>query len=429
MHAALDLNLLDPSQLRAARDVASRLHTAGHRGLIVGGAVRDLALGRCPKDLDMVSKATPEEIESLFERTLGVGRAFGVMIVQIAGQEVELATFRVDGSYSDGRRPDDVVYGDSLELDAERRDFTCNALYLDPLNGEVLDPTGGLQDLSQSLLRTVGDPARRFREDGLRLLRMVRFEASHGLRPAPKLHAAARAEARNLARVSPERVLQEYLRTFAAPHPERAYSSLAACELIAPSLPNSLAHGELRAQALAALPSPEEHAEWLPQPALLALSILIEPKPLAPLAAAGPELESALLALRPSKQVLATCVQLAELRRELSRLAQTPIDRPTHIRTLRNPLAQPALSLTRAWATAQADSGLAQALDELEDWSKRERPNFHPAQLLSPRELMAAGVSPGPRLGQILRELEDAQLRGEIQDVEQAYSWLSLRDC
>src|SRR5437867_2007197 len=177
---------------RAARTVAGVLGTAGHRTWLVGGAVRDLALGIEPKDADLASAARPEEIEALFPSTHAVGRAFGTVVVRCGTADLQVTTFRAEAGYDDARRPSHVRFGTTLVEDAARRDFTCNALYLDPLNDEFIDPTGGLADLAARRLRCVGDPVQRFAEDGLRLLRLARLAAEHGLAIDQATHAGAR---------------------------------------------------------------------------------------------------------------------------------------------------------------------------------------------------------------------------------------------
>src|SRR3954449_1712648 len=158
-----------------AVDVVRRLREAGHQALWAGGCVRDELLGLVPKDYDIATDATPDQVERLFRRTVGVGAAFGV--VEILGPrplKVQVATFRSDVSYSDGRRPDQVVFSSARE-DAERRDFTINGMFFDPLKGELIDYVGGQKDLHRRVLRAIGDPAVRFTEDKLRLLRAVRI--------------------------------------------------------------------------------------------------------------------------------------------------------------------------------------------------------------------------------------------------------------
>ncbi|MFT7676102.1 MAG: tRNA nucleotidyltransferase/poly(A) polymerase [Planctomycetota bacterium] len=425
MTSHLNLSRFDPSQLRVARQVATRLREAGHVGLIVGGAVRDLLIGRSPKDVDMVTDARPDQVEALFERTLGVGRAFGIMVVLLDDQEVELATFRVDGSYSDGRHPDAVTYGTTPEEDAARRDFTCNALFLDPESGQVLDPVGGRDDIVGKRLDTVGDASRRFAEDGLRLLRMVRFEAQLGFRSASGLHAAAREAADKLEGVSPERILEELLRTFREPSPERALRTLAECDLLERILPGLAEDADARGFALKAL---GHGAEDPVESAATALAIVIEPQPFEAWDSASAEAaEASARSLKPSRQLLRHLLSLWELRREMPQLVGANVDPARRARALREPASPGALRLARAWASARGETQLVAELEGLAGWLEEHRELLEPKPWLTARDLIAAGVPQGPQLGEVLRELETAQLRGELESVAAAREWLSLR--
>lgn len=187
---------LSPDLARAARAIAERVASAGARAWIVGGAPRDLALGLAPHEIDMASSLEPDAIQALFPRTTPLGRAFGTVIVHLGSADVEHTTFRTESGYADARRPDEVRFGASVEEDARRRDFTCNAIYLDPRNDEVRDPEHGLDDLEGKRLACVGDARERFREDALRPLRMARFAGGLGMEPTPETADAARAEAR-----------------------------------------------------------------------------------------------------------------------------------------------------------------------------------------------------------------------------------------
>jgi poly(A) polymerase len=195
----------------AALRVARRLAEAGHRALFAGGCVRDRLLGRVPGDHDVATSARPEEVEALFPRSVTVGARFGVVVVPEDGVNVEVATFRADGRYVDGRRPDAVSFSDP-PTDAARRDFTVNGMFEDPETGEVLDYVGGRADLASRLLRAIGDPEARFREDHLRLLRAVRFACQLGFAIEPRTLAAARALAPLSARVSAERTRDELVK-------------------------------------------------------------------------------------------------------------------------------------------------------------------------------------------------------------------------
>lgn len=208
-----------PGSTRAAAlAVATQLAAAGHRALFAGGCVRDRLLGRAPGDHDVATSATPEQVEALFPRALTVGARFGVVVVPVdegRGGNVEVATFRADGRYVDGRRPEGVVFSDP-PTDAARRDFTVNGLFEDPFTGEVLDFVGGRADLDARLLRAIGDPEARFREDHLRLLRAVRFAVRLGFALEPATFAAVRRLAPLAADVSAERTRDELVKILVA---------------------------------------------------------------------------------------------------------------------------------------------------------------------------------------------------------------------
>ncbi len=199
-------------QREFAFQIVEKLRAAGFEGVWAGGCVRDMLLGQLPKDYDVATNATPPEIRKLFRqrRTLAVGAVFGVIVVvgpRGAGQ-VDVATFRSDGTYSDGRRPDSVTFG-TAEEDVKRRDFTINGLLYDPLQDRVLDYVGGQADLQAGIIRSIGDPAKRFGEDKLRLLRAVRFAARLGFTLESATYAAMVDMAHLVATVSPERIAQE----------------------------------------------------------------------------------------------------------------------------------------------------------------------------------------------------------------------------
>lgn len=161
-------------QAELAKRTATVLRDAGHTVYFAGGAVRDRLLGKSPKDYDLATSATPEEVQALFKKSDAVGEHFGVIIVKDTEDAVEVATFRTDGSYKDGRHPDKVFFS-TPEEDALRRDFTINGLFEDPFTGEVIDFVGGQEDLKNGILRAIGNPSERFQEDALRLLRAIRF--------------------------------------------------------------------------------------------------------------------------------------------------------------------------------------------------------------------------------------------------------------
>ncbi len=209
---------VNPSPRETAIEVVARLQSAGFAAFWVGGCVRDFLLGREPQDFDIATDATPEQVEKLFLKTIPVGKQFGVVLVVEAGHPFQVATFRAEADYRDGRRPGSVRFA-SAEADAARRDFTVNGLFYDPLTREIRDWVGGEKDLQAGLVRTIGAPEERFGEDHLRLLRAVRFAARLNFQIEPQTFAALRALAPKIRLVSAERVREELVKLFAPPPP------------------------------------------------------------------------------------------------------------------------------------------------------------------------------------------------------------------
>lgn len=197
-----------PAVAGGAVSIVRKLVAAGHQALLAGGCVRDLLLGSPPHDYDVATDAPPEVVCQLFPATRLVGAQFGVVLVRRQGRWIEVATFRTDGPYRDGRRPAQVTFC-GPEEDARRRDFTVNGMFLDPLRGEVIDYVDGHADLQARLVRAIGDPAARFAEDHLRLLRAVRFAARLGFDIEPATLAAIQGHAATLGAVAAERVREE----------------------------------------------------------------------------------------------------------------------------------------------------------------------------------------------------------------------------
>ncbi len=211
---------------QAAERVAAILRQDGFVALLAGGCVRDLLLGREPKDYDVATNATPEQVVARFHRTEEVGAQFGVVIVRMKGHMIEVATFRSDGDYRDGRHPDSIRFT-SAEEDAQRRDFPINGMFLDPADGHVIDYVGGQADLAAKLVRAIGDPAKRFAEDHLRMLRAVRFAAVLGFDLEPRTLDAIRLSAGHIREISVERVQQELQRILTSNTRRRGWELLA----------------------------------------------------------------------------------------------------------------------------------------------------------------------------------------------------------
>ncbi|WP_157865673.1 CCA tRNA nucleotidyltransferase [Bdellovibrio bacteriovorus] len=201
----------------AVESIYHRLQAHGYMAFLAGGCVRDALLGVQAHDLDLATNATPEKVESLFSKTVNVGKSFGVMRVLVEGADIEVATFRNDGTYSDGRRPENVVFSSPQE-DAQRRDFTVNALFYDLATAQVLDYVEGQKDLKARVLRTVGDAERRFEEDHLRLLRAARFSAQLNFELEPVSFAAVKKMAEKVKSVSGERIREEMTKLLKTEH-------------------------------------------------------------------------------------------------------------------------------------------------------------------------------------------------------------------
>lgn len=220
----------------AAVAVVTTLREAGHEALFAGGAVRDLLRGELPHDYDVATSARPEQVVRLFPHTVAVGAHFGVVVVQHGGHDVEVATFRSDGAYVDGRHPSHVVYS-TAEQDVKRRDFTINGLLYDPVQERVIDHVGGRADLEAGVLRCIGDAHARIGEDRLRMLRAVRFAVRFGLTIAPETWEAVRAHASEVGQVSAERIRDEVCKMLTGPRPAEALVRLQEAGLLAAVLP------------------------------------------------------------------------------------------------------------------------------------------------------------------------------------------------
>ena len=231
---------------RAATEVVRTLRGAGHEAYLVGGCVRDLVLGREPADYDVATSATPPQVMALFPQTFAVGAQFGVVLVPVEDDKkgeapqkcIEVATFRSDIGYSDGRHPDSVRYTTDAKEDVQRRDFTINGLLLDPLDHDrVLDYVGGRADLDAHIVRTIGEPERRFAEDKLRMMRAVRFAARFEYEIEAKTFAAIRRLANEVHQVSRERIRDELIKMLTEGHARRAFELLDATGLLHEVLP------------------------------------------------------------------------------------------------------------------------------------------------------------------------------------------------
>jgi poly(A) polymerase len=425
---------MSPEQL--AREVARVLHAAGHQAFLVGGCVRDLLLGRVPKDFDVATDAPPAKLHELFPRSEQVGAHFGVCVVHGENAHVEVATFRSDFDYSDGRRPAHVKFESDPKQDSLRRDFTINALMLDVRTGEVLDFTGGRADLEAGIIRAIGDPDLRFREDHLRLLRAVRFAARFGFSIEPQTFDAIRRSYKLIRSVSAERVRDELVRILTEGGARRGLELMDETGLLNELLP------EVAAMKGVEQP-PEYHPEgdvWthtllllekLEQPtATLAMGALLHDvgKPstfrIAERIRFDGHVEAGVALARGILRRLRFSNEQSERIEALithhMRFKDAPYMRDSTLkRFLRLPQFDEHLELHRL--DCLSSHGL---LENYELVRSRQRQlgaaQLKPPPLITGSDLIAEGYEPGPLFGEILGAVEDAQLDGAIATREEA---------
>src|SRR5436309_4542439 len=225
-----------PAMERIARAIAARLRAHGHIAYWAGGSVRDLVRGVAPKDIDIATDARPEQVQKIFARTYAVGAHFGVIVVLENGLQFEIATFRSDDVYLDGRRPSEVHFS-SPEEDARRRDFTVNGMFFDPAKNELIDFVDGRTDLKAKLIRAIGDPTLRFSEDRLRMLRAIRFATVLEFKIEKQTWNALAQNAASITEISAERIRDELVRIFLSPHRLRGWDLLDQSGLLRAVLP------------------------------------------------------------------------------------------------------------------------------------------------------------------------------------------------
>ncbi len=394
----------DDGPWRAARRVIGVLQAAGHQAVVAGGAVRDLLLGRPVHDVDVATDAVPDRVEALFPHTIAVGKAFGVVIVVEDGRNIEVATFRADGTYSDGRRPDGVSFGDA-KADVERRDYTINALLLDITTGTVIDHVGGRADLDRRILRAVGDPVRRLHEDRLRILRAIRFSAVLGCTIEPATWAAIRATP--LTGLSGERIVQEWDKAIGGITAGGGelmiwFRLLAEAGRLAEVFPPlaGLADAQAAGNRLRGL-RPSDHAD-------VAAALCV--------ADADPATRAAWAqALPMAKPRLRRLLWLWEHAADPSRLVDLPV--PARRRILMHEDAALLARLCQLWHGGQP------AVTQIVNWQADEASAGRFAPFLVAADLLALGLKPGPQIGRILRAVEDAQLTGAVTDRTQALAF------
>jgi poly(A) polymerase len=433
-------------QFDAALRVIAKLRAAGFEAYLAGGCVRDLLLGREPSDYDVATSATPDVVLDMFERTFAVGAHFGVVLVAHDQGDsdftTEVATFRSDGAYSDGRHPDAVRYTTSAEEDVKRRDFTINGLLLDPEklasprseapHHAVIDFVGGVADLNAGVVRAIGDPNERFEEDHLRMLRGVRFAARFGFELEAGTKLAMRSLAKKIAAVSRERVRDELTRMLTEGHARRAFELLDETGLLKEALPEVARmkgveqpaqyhpEGDVWVHTLGLLAQLEKGcAETLAWGALLHDAgkpptfrrapdrIRFDGHVEVGVAIAADILKRFRFSNEETRQILALVdnhMRFADAER---------MKASTLKRFFRLDRFEEHLALHRM--DCMAGSGNLDHWHFVRDrWQAMPEETVRPQPLITGRELIAAGYTPGPAFKQMLRAVEDAQLEGTI---------------
>ena len=427
---------------QTAREICSRLRGSGHIAYFAGGCVRDMVRGCAPKDIDIVTDARPEQVQKIFLRTHAVGAHFGVIIVVENEFQFEVATFRSDDAYLDGRRPATVHFS-SPEEDAQRRDFTVNGMFFDPENNTVIDFVGGRADLEAKLIRAIGQPAQRFSEDRLRLLRAVRFATTLDFQIEQKTWDALVANAPAITQISAERIRDELVRIFLSPHRLRGWDLLDASGLLRAIMP------EIESMKGCAQP-PQFHPEGdvfqhtrlmlelLPEKVSLPLvfSVLLHDVAKPPTASVdetgrirfnahdrvGAEMtEQIMERLRFSRAEIDATVEMV---RQHMVFKDVPRMRVAKLkRFMARPTFEEELELHRV------DCASSHAMLDNYDFLVRKKEEFAnqpiiPPPLVTGDDLIALGMKPGPKFGEILEAVETRQLEGTLKSREEALDWL-----
>lgn len=425
-----------------ALELARRLKTAGHEALFAGGCVRDRLLNHPPEDYDIATSATPNQVMQIFPGSNEVGAHFGVVIAKHGGHHVEIATFRTDGSYHDGRRPECVTFSTPHE-DAKRRDFTINGLFEIPETGEVIDYVGGLSDLKSGVIRAIGDPAARFTEDGLRLLRAVRFAARMGFTIEPVTDAALRECANLLDKISPERIRDEFSKILTSPRRREGIEHLVNSDLIRHFMPEVLP-----------MIGCDQPPEWHPEgdvythtlimlgmlapdaPLELCLAVLLHDIAKPPCRTLDPDgrirfnghdsmganmAETILRRLRYSNQVIDAVVPM------VARHMQFMNVQKMRVAKLKRFMAEPTFD--REMELHRVDCGSSNGFTDNYEFLQAKAEEFAAEPLIPPplvtgHDLIQLGLQPGPRFKEILETLQTEQLEGRIQERETALEYL-----
>ncbi|HKV25935.1 MAG TPA: CCA tRNA nucleotidyltransferase [Candidatus Acidoferrum sp.] len=428
-----------------ANSICDTLKGRGYQALLVGGCVRDLLLGREPADFDVATDATPADVMSLFPESVAVGAQFGVVLIPRGGENVEVATFRSDLGYSDGRHPDRVEFSKTAEEDVQRRDFTINGLLMRHDTNEILDFVGGRQDLTARIVRTVGDPDRRFAEDKLRMMRAIRFAARFGFEIEHATFASIRKHAGAVTDVSPERIREELTKLLTEGAARRGFELLEKAWLLSAVLPEIA--------AMKGVPQPPQyHPEgdvWvhtllmiggLPggSSPTLAWGVLLhdvgKPPTFRPASQTGDRIRfdhhvdigvriahAICKRFRFSNEDTEQIVSLVDNHMKFMHVSE--MKKSTLKRFVRLPRFEEHLELHRLdCLSSHRNLGAYEQVSRFLKETPEEQ--VRPQRVLTGNDLSQLGYSPGPLFSEILGAIEDAQLEGEILTRDQAIDFV-----
>lgn len=432
---------------QSAEKIIQKLHEAGHEALFAGGCVRDLLLGKQPKDFDIATDAEPEEILQVFPKGDTIGAHFGVILVKENGHHFEIATFRKDGAYSDGRRPDSVTFT-SAEEDAKRRDFTVNGMFSNPLNSEILDYVGGQEDLKNKILRCIGDPLQRFEEDYLRLMRAVRFATVLEFEIEPETWSAILKVAPKISQISPERIRGELDKIWLSANRVRGFDLLADSGLMAELIPEFLV-----------LRGCEQPPQWHPEGDVYVHTRIM-------LGLLGPDASLPLVLsvlfhdiAKPATQTFDEADQRirfnghdklgAKMTEEILRrfkysnaVIEAAVAGVNRHMIFKDVKKMRVSKLKRFMASEtfedemelhRVDCASSNGMLDNYEFLKEKQEEFAkepiiPPRLITGRDLIELGLQPGPKFKEILTTAQDLQLEGSLTSREEALDWLKRQD-
>jgi poly(A) polymerase len=432
---------MSPMEITARKTVA-RLRDRGHVAYFAGGCVRDIVRDQIPKDFDIATDARPEEVQSLFPRTHAVGAHFGVILVLENGFQFEVATFRSDGAYLDGRHPVEVHFS-SAEEDARRRDFTINGMFYDPVTEKVIDFVGGRDDIEAKLVRAIGEPAQRFAEDRLRMLRAVRFATVLAYEIAQPTWDALVANVQSITDISAERIRDELVRIFLSPNRVRGWDLLDGSGLMRVILPEI--------ERMKGCMQPEQfHPEGdvfthtrlmlqlLPETVSVPLVFAVLFHDIAKPATASVD-ENGRIRFNAHDRIGA---EMTEAIMERLRFSRAEIDATVEMvrqhMVFKDVPNMRVAKLKRFMARATFDDELelhrvdcasSHRMMENYDFLVQKKEEFAQEPIIPPPlvrgdDLIALGLTPGPKFGEILEAVETLQLEGALRGREEALAWV-----